>query len=81
MAANKFFNFYVREKTSYVVIDEDEAMCNVVCHLILEARHCIYVWHVEKNVCSNLKGAETQREFFFHMIFVGLTIKVYWEVC
>ncbi|KAK9931103.1 hypothetical protein M0R45_018398 [Rubus argutus] len=65
------------KKPCSVVTDGDEAMRNAIFHLLPESRHRNCTWHIGKNVVSNLKGAETQREFS-HLIFAGLTIEE-WE--
>ncbi|KAK9912104.1 hypothetical protein M0R45_035979 [Rubus argutus] len=65
------------KKPISVITDGDDAMHNAVARLIPDARHQLCSWHIGRNVCSNLKGVDTQRDFC-HLIFAGLTIEE-WE--
>ncbi|KAK9928610.1 hypothetical protein M0R45_025736 [Rubus argutus] len=72
-----FLTSMYEKKPSSVVTYGDEAMRNAIYRVLPLSRHSNCAWHIGKNVVSNLKRAETQREFC-HLIFAGLTIEE-WE--
>lgn len=62
---------------TFMITDGDGVMRNTVSSLIPDSRDLLCVWHIARNVCSNLKEVDRQKDFF-HLIFAGLNVDE-WE--
>ena len=50
---NTFLMDHKQKKLMIISTDQDQAMMNALQHVILEAKHGLCMWHINKNVGSN----------------------------